>query len=57
MTAAEQARQQQNIGAQTFGETYTAGIEALLQAGLGQAGIASGFGTALAQGAIGGLFD
>ncbi len=57
MTAAEQARQQQNIGAQTFGETYTAGIEAMLQAGLGQAGIAGGFGTALAQGAIGGLFD
>jgi hypothetical protein len=57
MTAAEQARQQQNIGAQTFGETYAAGIEAMLQAGLGQAGIASGFGTALAQGAIGGLFD
>jgi len=57
MTAAEQARQQQNIGAQTYGETYAAGIEALLQAGLGQAGIASGFGTSLAQGALGGLFD
>ena len=57
MTAAEQARQQQNIGAQTYGETYAAGIEAMLQAGLGQAGIAGNFGTALAQSAIGGLFD
>jgi len=56
MTAAEQARQQQNIQAQTFGETYATGLEALLQAGLGQAGIAGGFGTQLASTALGGLF-
>ena len=56
MTAAEQARQQQNIQAQTFGETYATGLEALLQAGLGQANIAGGFGTQLASTALGGLF-
>jgi hypothetical protein len=56
MTAAEQARQQQNIQAQTFGETYATGLEALLSAGLGQAGIAGGFGTQLASTALGGLF-
>jgi hypothetical protein len=56
MTAAEQARQQQNIQAQTFGETYATGLEALLQSGLGQADIAGGFGSSMAQAALGGLF-
>jgi hypothetical protein len=56
MTAAEQARQQQNIQAQTFGETYATGLEALLQSGLGQANIAGGFGSSMAQAALGGLF-
>ena len=56
MTAAEQARQQQNIQSQTFGETYATGLEALLQSGLGQANIAGGFGSSMAQAALGGLF-
>jgi hypothetical protein len=56
MTAAEAARQSQLAQAQSYGETYTTGLEALLQSALGQAGIAGGFGTTLAGGALGGLF-
>jgi len=56
MTAAEAARQTQLAQAAGYGETYATGLEALLQAGLGQAGIAGGFGTALARTGLGGLF-
>lgn len=57
MTAAEQRRAALSEQAKTYGETYTTGLEALLQAGLGQAGIAGGFGTQLAGSALGGLFE
>lgn len=56
MTAAESVRQTQLAQAAGYGETYATGLEALLQAGLGQAGIAGGFGTALARTGLGGLF-
>ncbi len=56
MTAAEAARQSQLAQAAGYGETYATGLEALLQAGLGQAGIAGGFGTQLARSGLGGLF-
>lgn len=56
MTAAEQRRSALSEQAKTYGETYATGLEALLQAGLGQAGIAGGFGTQLASAGLGGLF-
>jgi len=56
MTGAEQRRASLSEQARTYGETYATGLEALLQAGLGQAGIAGGFGTQLAGSALGGLF-
>jgi hypothetical protein len=56
MTAAEQQRQSVSQATGAYGETYAAGLEALLQSALGQAGIAGGFGTAMAKAAIGGLF-
>jgi len=56
MTGAEQRRASLSEQARTYGETYATGLEALLQAGLGQAGIAGGFGTSLAEAALGGLF-
>ena len=56
MTAAEQQRQSRSEATGTYGETYAAGLEALLQSALGQAGIAGGFGTSMATAAIGGLF-
>lgn len=56
MTAAEQRRAALSEQAKTYGETYATGLEALLQAGLGQAGIAGGFGTQLASAGLGGLF-
>ena len=57
MTGAEQRRASLSEQAKTYGETYATGLEALLQAGLGQAGIAGGFGTSLAEAALGGLFS
>jgi len=57
MTGAEQRRASLSEQARTYGETYATGLEALLQAGLGQAGIAGGFGTQLASSALGGLFS
>lgn len=56
MTAAEQQRQSVSQATGAYGETYAAGLEALLQSALGQAGIAGGFGTAMAKAALGGLF-
>jgi hypothetical protein len=56
MTAAEQRRAALSEQAKSYGETYAAGLNALLSAGLGQANIAGGFGSSLAEGALGGLF-
>ena len=57
MTAAEQRRQAISQQAGTYGQTYTSGLEALLQAGLGQANIAGGVGGNIASAALGGLFS
>ena len=57
MTAAEQRRAALSEQAKSYGETYAAGLNALLSAGLGQANIAGGFGSSLAEGALGGLFS
>lgn len=57
MTAAEQRRAAMSEQAKSYGETYAAGLNALLSAGLGQANIAGGFGSSLAQGGLGGLFS
>jgi len=57
MTAAEQRRQAISQQAGTYGQTYTSGLEALLQAGLGQANIAGGVGGRIASAALGGLFS
>ena len=57
MTAAEQRRAAMSEQAKSYGETYAAGLNALLSAGLGQANIAGGFGSSLAEGALGGLFS
>lgn len=57
MTAAEQRRAALSEQAKSYGETYAAGLNALLSAGLGQANIAGGFGSSLARGALGGLFS
>lgn len=56
MTAAERARQAQAQQAQTYGQTYASGLEALLSSGLAQANLAGGFGSSLATAALGGLF-
>lgn len=56
MTAAEQRRQAIAQQAGTYGQTYAAGLEALLQSGLGQASLAGGFGSNIASAALGGLF-
>jgi len=57
MTAAEQRRQAISQQAGTYGQTYASGLEALLQAGLGQAHIAGGVGGNIASAALGGLFS
>jgi len=57
MTAAERARQSQAQQAQTYGQTYASGLEALLSSGLAQANLAGGFGSSLATAALGGLFS
>ena len=46
MTAAERQRQAMSEQAGAYGETYTSGLEALLQSGLGQANLAGGLGRA-----------
>jgi hypothetical protein len=56
MTTAERQRQSVSEATGAYGETYAAGLEALLTSALGQAGIAGGFGTSMASAAIGGLF-
>ena len=57
MTAAERQRQALSEQAGTYGQTYVSGLEALLQAGLGQANIAGGVGGNIASAALGGLFS
>jgi hypothetical protein len=57
MTAAERQRQATSEQAGAYGQTYTSGLEALLQAGLGQANIAGGVGGRIASAALGGLFS
>lgn len=57
MTAAERQRQAISQQAGTYGQTYASGLEALLQAGLGQANIAGGVGGNIASAALGGLFS
>jgi hypothetical protein len=57
MTAAERQRQAMSEQAGAYGQTYTSGLEALLQAGLGQANIAGGVGGNIASAALGGLFS
>ena len=56
MTAAERQRQAISEQAGAYGETYASGLQALLSAGLGQADIASGLGSSIAETALGGLF-
>jgi len=56
MTAAERQRQAMSEQAGAYGETYVAGLQALLQSGLGQADLAGALGTGIASSALGGLF-
>ena len=57
MTTAERQRQAVAQQAGAYGETYSTGVEALLQSALGQANIAGGVGGNLASAALGGLFN
>jgi len=56
MTAAEQRRQAISEQTQAYGETYATGLDALLQAGLGQANILGDMGSGMASAGLGGLF-
>ena len=56
MTGAEQRRQAISEQTQAYGETYATGLDALLQAGLGQANILGDMGSGLASAGLGGLF-
>ena len=60
MTAAERQRQSLSQQAGAYGETYASGLQALLQSGLGQADLAGGLGSSIAEqgvkGLLGGLF-
>ena len=57
MSASERQRQAMSEQAKSYGQTYTTGLEALLQSGLGQASLAGGFGSSIASAALGGLFS
>ena len=56
MTAAERQRQALSQQAGAYGETYTSGLQALLQSGLGQAALVGNLGSGLAGAALSGLF-
>jgi hypothetical protein len=56
MTAAERQRQALSEQAGAYGETYTTGLEALLQANLGQANLAGGLGSEIAKSSLSSLF-
>lgn len=57
MTAAERRREAVSEQAQTFGETYAAGIEALLSSAIGQADLLGQSGSGLISGGAKGLFS
>ena len=57
MTTAERQRQTLSEQAQTYGETYASAINALLSAGMGQAGLAGQLGSGLISTAGRGLFS
>jgi len=57
MSASERQRQAMSEQAKSYGQTYTTGLEALLQSGLGQANLAGGMGANIAGAALGGLFS
>jgi len=56
MSAAERQRQAISQQAGAYGETYTSGLDALLQSGLGQASLVGALGSGLASSALSGLF-
>ena len=56
MTAAERQRQALSEQAGAYGETYATGLEALLQANLGQASLAGGLGSEIAKSSLSSLF-
>lgn len=56
MTTAERQRQALSEQAGVYGETYTSGLEALLQSSLAQANLAGGVGGQLGSAALSGLF-
>ncbi len=56
MTASERQRQAIAQQAGAYGETYTSGLDALLQSGLGQANLVGALGSGLASSALSGLF-
>ena len=56
MTTAERQRQALSEQAGAYGETYTTGLEALLQANLGQASLAGGLGSEIAKSSLSSLF-
>lgn len=56
MTTAERQRQALSEQAGAYGETYTTGLEALLQANLGQANLAGGLGSEIAKSSLSSLF-
>jgi hypothetical protein len=56
MTAAERQRQALSEQAGAYGETYATGLEALLQANLGQANLAGGLGSEIAKSSLSSLF-
>jgi len=57
MTGAEQRRAQLAQQANTYGETYSSGLQALLGSAMGQAGMYKDVGTGITQAALGGLFS
>ena len=56
MTTAERQRRALSEQAGAYGETYTTGLEALLQANLGQANLAGGLGSEIAKSSLSSLF-
>jgi hypothetical protein len=56
MTASEQRRAQLAQQTQSYGETYSTGLQALLSSAIGQSGQATSVGSGLATKALGGLF-
>ena len=56
MTTAERQRRALSEQAGAYGETYTTGLEALLQANLGQASLAGGLGSEIAKSSLSSLF-